>query len=269
MADPAIPSRDPGLKGTQRTLFLTLYAKAADARSPHSVLHDRKAEEIVRTAGFELPDIRARLGPMLVARARELDDATRDWFRYRPDSVVVNLGCGLDSRVERVATPAGIDWFDVDFPEVIELRRRFFTERPGYRMLSTDIGDLVWIAGLPLGRPALVLADGVLEYVDPTAVRALFRALIAHFPSGRMVFDVMNSRALGMVSSALRASNAQLRWAVDDLREVDAFDPKLRRLGARSVFSSRYLPLRYRTAFAFAAVVPSLRTLTRILRYDF
>jgi O-methyltransferase involved in polyketide biosynthesis len=35
----------------------------------------------------------------------------------------MELGCGLDSRVVRVDPAAGHRWYDLDFPDVIEVKR--------------------------------------------------------------------------------------------------------------------------------------------------
>jgi len=35
----------------------------------------------------------------------------------------------MDSRVFRVDPPASVQWFDVDYPDVIDLRRSLFPER--------------------------------------------------------------------------------------------------------------------------------------------
>ena len=44
---------------------------------------------------------------------------------------MVQLGCGMDSRVYRVDPPPSVRWFDLDYPEVVDLRRRIYPEREG------------------------------------------------------------------------------------------------------------------------------------------
>jgi hypothetical protein len=67
------------------------------------------------------------LKPSLVAstalRAKKLDDIVRRFVTAHPDAVVLDLGCGLDTRVVRCAPPSGVDWYDVDVPVVADLRR--------------------------------------------------------------------------------------------------------------------------------------------------
>lgn len=54
--------------------------------------------------------------------AKKLDGVVRSFVARHPHAVVLDLGAGLDNRMARVVPGAGIDWYDVDFPEVIAFR---------------------------------------------------------------------------------------------------------------------------------------------------
>ena len=81
-----------------------------------------------------------------------------------PDAVVLHLGCGLDSRVFRLDPPATVQWFDVDQPDVIELRRKLYSDRDGYQMIASSVTDPAWLESIPADRPVLVVAEGLLMY---------------------------------------------------------------------------------------------------------
>jgi O-methyltransferase involved in polyketide biosynthesis len=55
-----------------------------------------------------------------------------------PDAVVLDLGAGLNDRMFRIAPPPTVDRYDVDFPEVIALRRSALREhaQAHYRRVS-------------------------------------------------------------------------------------------------------------------------------------
>lgn len=61
-----------------------------------------------------------------------------------PGAVVLHLGCGMDSRVLRIGTGEH-DWYDVDFPEVIEERRKYYCETERYHMLGADAREAGWL----------------------------------------------------------------------------------------------------------------------------
>jgi O-methyltransferase involved in polyketide biosynthesis len=93
-------------------------------------------------------------------------------------------GLRLDSRAFRLDVPERVRWYDLDFPDVIELRRRLYPERAGYRLLASLATDPGWLDEIPVDRPTLMVAEGVLPYLTAAEVRQLFVRLTDRFPSG-------------------------------------------------------------------------------------
>ncbi len=77
----------------------------------------------------------------------------------------MHLGCGLDTRISRLNPPLTVSWFDVDYLQVIELRKKFFVEKEGYKMISSSITSSKWLSKIPKNRPTTIIAEGVLEYI--------------------------------------------------------------------------------------------------------
>ncbi|HUK74820.1 MAG TPA: class I SAM-dependent methyltransferase [Nitrososphaerales archaeon] len=259
------------LKGVQQTLLITLYAKALDSRSKRPILGDKKADEMVRAIDYDFAGVhRPGNGNAIVVRAKQIDEWVREFLRANPNAVVLNLGCGLDSRVSRVRPSPAVSWFDLDFPGVIEERKNFFSSRDGYQMLESSVTDPAWMESVPGGRPVLVVAEGLFEYLTEEEVRSVLNRTTDRFPRGQVVFDVMNSSAIVSGRSTLKEKmDAEHRWAVDDVRAVDALDSRLRRVSSQSIFTSSYMPTGYRLAFGVASVVPRFRGMIRLLRYEF
>jgi O-methyltransferase involved in polyketide biosynthesis len=272
LAERPTPPHKVRLTGVQETLLIPLYAKALDSRSKHPILGDKKTDEMVKAIDYEFWELETPGNTNILAvRARQLDEWVREFVLANKDAIVINLGCGLDSRVSRISPPSDVSWFDVDFPQVIEVREKFFSGGPGYTMLGSSITEPGWLASVPSGRPVMALADGVLEYLAPDEVRLLFNRLTARFTRGQLAFDVMNSAAVKKGSAQLRRKiGAELKWVVDDVSAVDAMDPKLRRVSAMSLFESEYFPSSYRMVFGTMGILrPGLRQMIRLLRYDF
>ncbi|GAA2848207.1 hypothetical protein GCM10020220_042160 [Nonomuraea rubra] len=67
--------------------------------------------------------------------------------------MVLHLGCGLDARVYRIDPPATVDWYDLDYPTVIELRERFLPPREHYTLIASSVTDPAgWTASPASGR---------------------------------------------------------------------------------------------------------------------
>src|SRR5262245_37426911 len=110
----------------KETLLPTLYGKALDSRTQHPILGDTFADEVVQRLDYDFEKLKLPRGAgiSLPVRAKHLDGWTREFLAANPSQTVLHLGCGLDSRVLRIDPAATVRWYDVDHPEVIELRRR-------------------------------------------------------------------------------------------------------------------------------------------------
>ncbi len=262
------------LTGAQETLLITLYAKALDSRSDRSLLHDETADDIVRAVDYDFARTTAFGDSRItVIRAAHYDAWVRSFLGEHPDAVVVYLGCGLDTRVTRINPPASVQWFDIDYPDVISVRENFFHNRPGYTMVGSSITDPLWLARVPTGRPTIVIAEGCLEYLSPEEVGELLGRLTERFGHGRIAFDVLSPNAIRagqkQLAETMRASH---KWAVDNLREVEDLNPKLKLVEAVSVFRSPYirkLPFGPRLFFRMASLMPGFSKLLRVLLYEF
>lgn len=232
------------------------------------------ADAIVRQIDFDFgKSAGTGYGNIIVLRARQMDEWIRDFLEANASSIVLNLGCGLDTRISRIKPGPGVSWFDVDYPEVMELRKRFFSDLGNYRMIDSSVIESAWLETIPKDKPAMIVAEGMLEYLTAGEVSALFRRLTDHFGRGRIVFDVMSSFAINSGKSDLKKSTgAEHKWAVDDIGEVDKMNPAFKRTGNLSVFRAKglgSLPLKSRLAYSALSLVPPFRDMLRLLRYDF
>ncbi|HTF54666.1 MAG TPA: class I SAM-dependent methyltransferase [Pseudonocardia sp.] len=112
------------LTPVEQASLLGLRLRALDARSATPILDDCVAEQTADATGLDLTRPKILRGVVLVhaVRAKTLDGAVRQFVARHPDAVVVDLGCGLDSRRQRCAPGPGVDWYCVDLPSVIRLR---------------------------------------------------------------------------------------------------------------------------------------------------
>ena len=262
------------LTKVQETLLITLYAKAIDNRSRHPILHDVKADQLVGMIDYDFTKLNSWGNDnLIVVRAKQYDDWIQEFIKRNPVCVVLYLGCGLDTRLTRINPPSTVHWFDIDFPDVIQLRKNFYADQPGYQMIEASITDPTWLAEIPTGQPVMIIAEGALEYLTGEEVKILLNRLTGYFSQGVITFDVMNSFAIQSAKSAANEPTAGLhKWEVNDLREVDALDPKLEQEKAISIFQSPYigkLPIGYYLLYRSMALVPKFRNMIRLLRYHF
>jgi O-methyltransferase involved in polyketide biosynthesis len=262
------------LTGKKETLLLTLSAKAFDNRSKHPILHDFRADEIATQINYDLAKFkRAAHGKHIILRARQLDEWLRTFLKANPQGVVLNLGCGLDTRITRIHPSPEVSWFDVDYPEVIALRQQFYSNHDGYTMIGSSVTDAQWLDTIPKTRPVMIIAEGLFEYLTTNDVQTLLTRFTDAFPHGEIAFDTFNSFAQRLQARTKPLTDVEVTWAVDTPDAVEQMNPKLKRIEDQPLFSSspyrRELPWNYRILYSILAIFPQGKTLMRLLHYQF
>lgn len=202
------------------TLFIPLYGKAVMSRE--GFLPDLAAEEIVSTVDFDFSkvDQSRKLAIYMAMRAALYDGYVRDFAAQHPEGLVLQLGVGLDSRVKRA--PCCNPWYDLDFPDVIDLRRTYFPEDERYHLIAAPALPADWLSGVPRAEHALVLAEGLSMYLSEADMRALMAALQAHFPQTTFIFDAYSKSAakLSALKNPVNAVKAKIDFAMDDPQQL-------------------------------------------------
>jgi len=220
----------------KETMLMTLNSRALQSQWKKPILPDPWAEEAMRHIDYDIRKNYGRLGWSLVGgmgctivatRAATFDQLTTRYLADHPDAAVLHVGCGLDSRAFRVNAPASVQWYDVDYPDVIDLRRQLFPERAGYHLVGAALADLRWLDEVPRDRPGLLIAEGVLMYLSPAEVKALLNAVVGHFPSGQAMFDVVHPMILKRVGANVGGTGATYQWALNDPQDIQQLEPKL------------------------------------------
>jgi len=260
----------------KETLLATLYGRALDARSEHPILGDAMAVEVLDKIDYDFghTKINLAIAASVAARAKFLDGWTRDFLARSEQATVLHLAAGLDSRAWRINPGPSVHWYDVDFPDVIELRRRLFPERDNYSMIGTSVTDAGWLAEIPADVPVFVLAEGLTMYLAPEDGHLLFRRITEHFAHGEIAFDCQNSVAIKLqkLNPAVRTAGATLFWGIDDPHELELGNDRLRLVDLHdSLYApgTEELPLPSRITAALVRPFPPLRKLGMYLRYAF
>ncbi len=173
-----------------KTLFIPLYGKAKVSKQ-RIILHDPAAERIWAAEGFP---IRGKskskwLCYNMAMRARVFDDWAEAMLWQHPYALVLHIGCGLDSRCERVKQPYQ-HWIDCDFPDVIDLRRKYYPETEQYHITPLDASDAKGISALPEADTAIVILEGLSMYLTNDQLLRFLNALQARYPRLHVLMDI-------------------------------------------------------------------------------
>lgn len=241
------------LQGVEETLLAATWCRAQDAASATPLLNDPYAQPTLdmcdvdysRTTFASLHD--ERWARMVGGRGKALDVWCQEFLDTHADEPVqvVHIACGLDSRVLRVNRRPDVRWIDVDQPMVINLRERLFVgdwEPQGdYMMRNLSVTHPAWLRDVLQDRKTLVVAEGLLMYLEPVQAQKVIRDVVEHFgeagggKGGEMIFDTLGTVLQKKTDQVelLESSGAKFSWGVDDAKEVETLHPGLKLVKSR------------------------------------
>ena len=185
------------MNSVNKTLFIPLYGKSCVSKKG-LFLDDKKAEEIWDAEGFSLKG-KAKskwLAYYMGIRSAVFDEWVKQQMSQTPDAAVLHIGCGMDSRIIRVGAEKH-KWYDVDFPQVIDDRKRYFAQPDHYKMIAGDARDCTWLTDIK-ERKAIVVMEGVSMYLTVDEMRTLADSLCGHFDCLTLLADCYTAFAADM-----------------------------------------------------------------------
>ena len=177
------------MDSVNKTLYIPLYGKSYVSKKG-LFLRDEKAEEIWAQETFKLKG-KAKskwLAYYMGIRAVVFDEWVKEQAENKQEAVVLHIGCGMDSRSLRLEN-LHCKWYDVDFPDVIQERKRYYTESENYQMLAGDVREDAWLKGIPESKCAIVAMEGVSMYLSIEELQKLLTNICLHFEQVVLLMD--------------------------------------------------------------------------------
>lgn len=223
------------LGGVAETLLITLYIRARDAMSPNPLINDVKAVEMVKKIDYDFKKFDSGMMSYygVLARTKSMDEQIGTFIAQHPDCAIVSVGCGLDTRFTRVDN-GRIQWYNLDFPEVIAQRELFFEPHNRVKNIAKSALDPTWPQDVHAdGKALLILSEGMLMYLQESEVAQFLRILTTGFDAFEAQFDLLYKGLVnkGGMHDTLKKTNAQFLWGVKDGSEVVKLCPAMRQIG--------------------------------------
>ncbi len=245
------------LSGISETSLAPLYWRAMETQRPDALIKDDKAVALVSQMGLDFSQVKKikmneLLNTMRVIFTREMDRYVRSFLDHHPEAVVVHIGCGLDTRYDRVDN-GHVEWYDLDLPDVIDLRRKIIgDEGEHYHLLACSVLEYAWMEAVKVHstQQVLFLAETVFVYFTETQVRSLVLKLRDHFPGSELVFDGWRPFEVWLGNHYLSGSQfaGHMRWGFWNSQELEGWGDGIRLLEEWNFFDQpepRLAPFRW------------------------
>ncbi len=266
----------PGLQDeVAETLFIPLLSRATETRRKGGLLHDPVACEMVERVDYDF----AKYGKMkmstigTIIRVRHFDRLTSGFIhrKEKEHPIVVQVGCGLDTRFQRVPNREKALFYEMDLPEVIRLREQLLPPSSNDVYIGASLLETGWMDELRERHPDgtfLFLFEGVLMYFTEEQVREVLSRLAERFPKSEIYFDKVSSWACRNSDKheSVKRTKARFHCGIDDPHIVEQWIPALR-LTETFYFVSEAKG-RWGIAGFIMSLIPALRHSFGILGYQ-
>ncbi|MEM1416413.1 MAG: class I SAM-dependent methyltransferase [Myxococcota bacterium] len=250
------------LGAVQETLLIPLLGRAEETRKPRGALDDPKSVEITEALDYDFDKWRGH-GALAGAsiRARLFDEEVQAFLTAHPEGTVVEIGAGLNTRYERLDNGRA-QWLELDLPDSMALRRRFFEDTERRTMVAASVLDEGWLEEVRTRPgPVCFVAEAVLIYLGAEDLEPALRRLAEAFPGSWLVTDTASTRMFERQKHSIMNTlpkDAWFRWRCDDPAELGAWGFELVR--SRTFVDApkeirAVMPMRYRVLLA---LVPGL-----------
>jgi O-methyltransferase involved in polyketide biosynthesis len=234
------------------------------------MIKDEKAMAIVKQVDADFSRLRLQKHDevAIVMRMRKFDSHVRDFLIRNPDAVVVHIGCGLDTRFERVDN-GFVEWFDLDLADVIDLRKKLLsTSVNRYHMLASSFFEDGWIDEVSAYklRAFLFIAEGVLPYFNESQVKSLVLKLCEHFPGSELICDAHTPFVIWADNLQLAHAKvkARLQWGIKAGTDLESWGAGIKLLDEWNYYDDDEPRLK---AYRWARHIPAIAKSSGVFHY--
>jgi len=131
----------------------------------------------------------------IAIRARKYDSIINDFISKNSSSIVVNLGCGFDTRYWRIDNKK-CEYIELDLPEIVEMKKDILKDHLSYELIGCSVLDSSWIDRVTskVNRNFLLIAEGLFMYLPKVDVINLFKTFSERFYHSQIVLEVVTEK---------------------------------------------------------------------------
>jgi O-methyltransferase involved in polyketide biosynthesis len=242
------------LGNVQKTLFLPLWGRAYETKKTNPLLVDKTAVEIIEKVDFDFSTITRNISELSqiawIMRSICVDGVIARLLEKYPKATIVNIGCGLDTTFDRMDN-GHLFWYDLDLPDVIELRRRFIKESDRRKTISASFLEEGWLKEITVGDCLLLIAAGVFYYFVEEEIKGFLKRLADEFAGGEMLFDVCSPLGVKtankmVVKRAGLDEKSFLKWGLKHTKDILTWDKRFKLLRTIYYFGDNRITLKLR-----------------------
>ncbi|WP_022818925.1 class I SAM-dependent methyltransferase [Fusobacterium russii] len=219
------------LQGVAETLLIPYYARVYGSRFYKNKFYDKYALEVFEKIDYDFSKFEK--GKMSIwgclSRSKILDREAKKIIDQYPNITCISIGCGFDTRFNRIDN-GEINWYGIDFPEVIDLRNRIFLNKKREKYLGANALEESWAEQIKEEKEVLIILEGILMYFKEEEIKNLFKILKKYFPNAIILAEFSRPGLIKYQKKhdTLSKVSATLYWGISKSKDIEKIAPEVK-----------------------------------------
>ena len=182
------------------TAFYCCGIRMLDAEHPRSLCNDHFAKRFMDARGLQIfAPFRSETMPNIsnTLRCHIIDEAVRSQLLEHPDSLIITVGAGFDTRPYRIK---GGEWVEIDEPQIMTYKNEKMPIAEctnNLTRISIDFANETLTEKLAAYRQhqhIIIVIEGVFMYLENDAIETTIKQLQTLFPKHILLCDLMTKK---------------------------------------------------------------------------
>ena len=219
------------LEGVEKTMLLTLFAKAQHSQAKNHKFYDEKAIEVISKIDYDFTtsdkDLQMKYG--VISRTIVLDEMVSDYIEKNPHATIINVASGMDTRFNRLDNGL-IRWYNVDLENSAKFRLQYISDNDRVTTLAYSAMDSEWAEEIKVDSGnALIIIEGLTMYLQENDVSEILKIISDNFKHCTVFVEIMPPCSVENVKEiSVEETDSKFTWGVQKGNELLKLSPNFR-----------------------------------------
>ena len=219
------------LEGVEKTMLLTLFAKAQHSQEKNHKFFDQKAIEVVSKIDydFSIADKDRTMKMGVISRTIVLDEMVSDYISKHPHCTIINIASGMDTRFNRLDNGI-IRWYNIDLKNSANFRLRYIEDDDRVKTLAYSAMDRGWVDEIKIeSGNVLFIIEGLTMYLQEKDISDLLNIINDNFRHCTIFMELMTPGSVKNVKEkSVEETNSEFTWGVQKGYELLDINPNFK-----------------------------------------
>ncbi len=236
------------LEGVEKTMLLTLFAKAQHSQEKNHKFYDRKAIEVISKIEYDFTiankDKKMKMG--VIGRTIVLDDMVSDYIKKHPHCTIINIASGMDTRFNRLDN-GHIRWYNIDLENSVDFRLKYIEDSDRVKTLAYSAMDEKWANEIKIeSGNVLIIIEGLTMYLQEKDVSDILKIIADNFMHCTVFMEIMPPSSVKKTKEiSIEETNSEFTWGLQKGHEVLNINPNFKWIKDVNLFDgvNKYKPI--------------------------